>query len=320
MRMLRRGDHGPAVREIQGNLRQAGAGIEVDGVFGSKTDQAVRALQAARKLPVDGVVGPRTRAVLLHRSPQPKVPGQDAFDPSAFGAWLARLPGMVYDAVMPDAPSSGAKPAAPKPAATPRVAAPARAAGLAGKPVVSPGQNHKHRRIAFPGFAGRGYVLQDYERYEGYAIRLLGGVSIAPWDPKHLIKNECAQFVQFFGVPRTREWRAGPQVCFQKPGDIPVGTVVATLRDGIYHNDYSGRSHVGIYLGHDPLSKSGGGVLLLDQYNKNPIKRRLKRYDAEANKPGRESKAWTDSAGKTHDHRVNWSSDGGEYFVLLTGG
>ncbi|MEG3086527.1 BPSL0067 family protein [Sphingomonas sp. PB4P5] len=315
MQVLRRGDHGPAVREIQGNLRRAGAKIDIDGVFGLKTEQAVKALQAARHLPADGLVGPRTRGALLRRPAQPKPAGADAFNPAAFGAWLARLPGMIYDAVTPDEPVAGRQ---QTPAASaPRAAAPPKAA--VGKPVVSPGQNRKHRRIAFPNYAGRGYILQDFEQYDGYAIRLVGGVSVAPWDPKKLIKNECAQFVQFFGVPRTREWRAGPQVCHQEPGSIPVGTVVATLRDGMYHNDYSGRSHVGIYLGHDPLTKKGGGVLLLDQFNKNPIRRRLKRYDVDANEAGRATKAWTDAAGKKHDHRVHWSADGEEYFVLLTG-
>ncbi|RYG31392.1 hypothetical protein EON81_22995 [bacterium] len=87
-----------------------------------------------------------------------------------------------------------------------------------------------------------------------------------------------------------------------------AGTVVATLRDNMYHNDYSGRSHVGIYLRHDPFGTKGGGVLLLDQFNKNPIKRRLKRYDGDAGraKPIRAT-----------GRRYNWSADGEEYFVLL---
>jgi hypothetical protein len=32
---------------------------------------------------------------------------------------------------------------------------------------------------------------------------------------------------------------------------LAAGTVVATLRDDKYYSDYSGRSHVGIYLAHD---------------------------------------------------------------------
>lgn len=308
-RLVRKGDHGPIVREIQGNLVRTGHPVKTDGLFGSETDAAVRAFQKGHKLPVDGVVGPGTLAVLHRRPAQPKPPGQDGFDPAAFGAWLTRLPGEIYDAILPDKPTvAPARPVA-RPETHPETRkAPERPTRATGKPVVSPAQNTKHRRISFPGFEGRGFVLQDFEKYENYAIKLLNGYSVAPWDPRNLIKNECAQFVQFFGVPRTREWRAGPQVCFLEQSDIPSGTVVATLRDNLYHNDYSGRSHVGIYLRHDPFGTKGGGVLLLDQFNKNPIKRRLKRYDGDAGraKPIRAT-----------GRRFNWSADGEEYFVLL---
>lgn len=313
--MIRKGDSGATVREVQGNLRRAGYPIKIDGRFGPDTDAAVRKFQTTRHLPVDGVVGPQTLSALHHRAVPSRPPAQDAFDPAAWGAWLAKLPGAIYDAVTPDAPPAAAvtragKVATPTPAPRRVPAAPTPApAANRGKPVVSPGQNSRHRRIGFPGYEGRGYVLQDFERYEGYAIRLLGGVSIAPWDPRNLIKNECAQFVQFFGVPRTRTWRRGPQVCFLAPDEIPSGTVVATLRDDKYHNDYSGRSHVGIYLRHDAVGTKGGGVLLLDQFNKNPIKRRLKRYDGDTG-PAAPIRAT--------GRRFNWSGDGEEYFVLLT--
>lgn len=308
-RLVRKGDHGPIVREIQGNLVRRGHPVKTDGLFGSETDAAVRAFQKGHKLPVDGVVGPGTLAVLHRRPPQPKPPGQDGFDPAAFGAWLARLPGEIYDAILPDKPTVAPGRPVARPETRPETRkSPERPTRATGKPVVSPAQNTKHRRISFPGYEGRGFVLQDFEKYENYAIKLLNGYSVAPWDPRHLIKNECAQFVQFFGVPRTREWRAGPQVCFLEQSDIPSGTVVATLRDNLYHNDYSGRSHVGIYLRHDPFGTKGGGVLLLDQFNKNPIKRRLKRYDGDAGraKPIRAT-----------GRRYNWSADGEEYFVLL---
>lgn len=63
--ILRLDDRGDAVRRLQQRL--AGAGFDpgpVDGIFGSGTDGAVRACQAARGLDVDGVVGPATWAAL----------------------------------------------------------------------------------------------------------------------------------------------------------------------------------------------------------------------------------------------------------------
>jgi peptidoglycan hydrolase-like protein with peptidoglycan-binding domain len=57
--MLKRGDHGPSVVQLQGLL-----GLAKDGVFGSFTEAAVIALQRRHKLAPDGLVGPKTWAVL----------------------------------------------------------------------------------------------------------------------------------------------------------------------------------------------------------------------------------------------------------------
>lgn len=56
---LRRDAEGPLVAELQ---RKVGAGA--DGVFGPKTEAAVRAFQRARGLVPDGIVGPKTWAAL----------------------------------------------------------------------------------------------------------------------------------------------------------------------------------------------------------------------------------------------------------------
>ena len=53
------------VRTMQYLLRARGHQLEVDGVFGPKTDAAVRAFQTAEGLSVDGVVGPRTWSALV---------------------------------------------------------------------------------------------------------------------------------------------------------------------------------------------------------------------------------------------------------------
>lgn len=57
--MLRKGDRGNSVRELQTKL-----GITADGDFGPATDRAVRAFQAKHGLVADGLVGPATWAAL----------------------------------------------------------------------------------------------------------------------------------------------------------------------------------------------------------------------------------------------------------------
>jgi hypothetical protein len=78
MQPLRKGSMGSAVRELQQKLNQGlklVPPLVVDGIFGSKTDAAVRAFQLRAKLVVDGVVGPKTRAALDAASPSPPTPG-----------------------------------------------------------------------------------------------------------------------------------------------------------------------------------------------------------------------------------------------------
>jgi hypothetical protein len=57
--VVKRGDRGAAVRQVQSAL-----GIAVDGVFGAQTEQAVKRFQKRKGLTTDGVVGPRTRDAL----------------------------------------------------------------------------------------------------------------------------------------------------------------------------------------------------------------------------------------------------------------
>lgn len=70
--LLFRGSEGPLVAELQRRLKYAYASyagdLEIDGVFGPQTEEAVREFQRrTRGLKVDGVVGPATAAALRLR-------------------------------------------------------------------------------------------------------------------------------------------------------------------------------------------------------------------------------------------------------------
>lgn len=63
--LLRNGSRGDAVKQLQANLNKLGFDCgAVDGIFGPKTEAAVKAFQKANGLVVDGIVGPATQAKL----------------------------------------------------------------------------------------------------------------------------------------------------------------------------------------------------------------------------------------------------------------
>jgi peptidoglycan hydrolase-like protein with peptidoglycan-binding domain len=63
--LVRQGDQDHPVRTLQYLLRARGHNVTVDGIFGPKTDAAVRAFQGERGLAVDGIVGPDTWRALI---------------------------------------------------------------------------------------------------------------------------------------------------------------------------------------------------------------------------------------------------------------
>lgn len=68
MDLIRRGDRGEAVRDVQHRLHDAGMLIEreeLDGTFGPSTEAAVGEFQRRRGLPPDGIVGPDTWGQLV---------------------------------------------------------------------------------------------------------------------------------------------------------------------------------------------------------------------------------------------------------------
>lgn len=86
--MLRRGSRGSAVVELQQRLGRTGFPLQADGIFGIRTDAAVRSFQSAKGLAVDGIVGPKTWAALLGGGNPPVLtstcnPYQSAFEQAA---------------------------------------------------------------------------------------------------------------------------------------------------------------------------------------------------------------------------------------------
>lgn len=71
--MLKRGSSGKKVKELQRNLNRLGYRLKVDGIFGEKTEKAVKSFQRKYKLRVDGIVGVQTeKALKTLLSPKPK--------------------------------------------------------------------------------------------------------------------------------------------------------------------------------------------------------------------------------------------------------
>ena len=73
--LLGEGSMGEEVRDLQQNLSALGYPLAVDGIFGTATEEAVRAFQRDHELGADGVAGPRTLAAI------------DKALPSGAGGW-----------------------------------------------------------------------------------------------------------------------------------------------------------------------------------------------------------------------------------------
>lgn len=87
--MLRQGSRGASVRELQTQLQAAGAPIAADGVFGPKTQAAVRDFQSRQGLQVDGIAGPQTLSRLSGAGANPVV---DRMEARPVGAGAPRAP------------------------------------------------------------------------------------------------------------------------------------------------------------------------------------------------------------------------------------
>ena len=330
--ILRKGDKGKAVREIQGllNSRAGKIVLKPDGDFGGKTETAVKEFQAKMKLRADGVVGPKTWEVLHKESLVANfdncISVHDWFSLTELQKFFDGLTPNVKDHEKAQPPSQ--KPTTPAKAQSVKTADTSKTNASASVPAIVKQTDFKrYQRTSFHGYTGLGYVIKDFKKFEGGAIQLIPEIKIIANGDKIPpgFRNECASYVQYFGIPNTKTWLRGPRVCDFKPGELPEGTVVATLRDGKYYSDYSGRSHVGIYLSHDDYSSylgsknNSAGVKIMEQYNGVSIRRKTKAYTVDANENGNPSpKPWTDPNGIVRTKRVSWGNDGEEYYVLLT--
>ena len=63
--LTRQGDQDHPVRTLQQLLRARGHSVTVDGIFGPRTDAAVRDFQRQKGLVVSGIVGPNTWSALI---------------------------------------------------------------------------------------------------------------------------------------------------------------------------------------------------------------------------------------------------------------
>jgi len=74
--VIKRGDEGDEVEEIQRLLRRAGHRIDVDGVYGGDTAKIVRIFQTNARLVADGRVGEKTLQALKQAPRDPKMLSQ----------------------------------------------------------------------------------------------------------------------------------------------------------------------------------------------------------------------------------------------------
>jgi hypothetical protein len=71
-RLVLRGSRGSDVAELQRRLTDQGFDLQADGIFGKRTDAAVRQFQEQNALDVDGMVGPLTWRAVGVEIPEPE--------------------------------------------------------------------------------------------------------------------------------------------------------------------------------------------------------------------------------------------------------
>lgn len=106
--VLTPGAEGAQVRQLQEKLNQAGAQprLDTDGVYGERTQQAVRDFQKQQGLSIDGIAGPETLRKLdeAPRAPRPSVP---VTRPSQGSSSASGVSGLIRPIVQQDGTSCG---------------------------------------------------------------------------------------------------------------------------------------------------------------------------------------------------------------------
>jgi hypothetical protein len=306
---LMRGDRHVAVQTIQDALNKRGASprLAVDGDFGKHTESATTKFQIAN-MGMDGVTGGvmcgvTMRALGVGMRVQEQISRAPVHQDTA--DWQSKL---KYDRIS------------------------------LGSVVIDPitGQ--------YTAAVGLGWRLDGYKSLVGGRIENKNHVWIfhGPDDPDRSAagKNECALLVQGFGCGPTSQWRRGPQV--RACDHIPSGTVIATLRDGVYYSDHSGRSHVGIFdsfvygkdgkkTGFRMYDQSNGSNIGLsnykfyDSYDRDAMVEKPKGKNGDLTIPvyddNKKLLGFTvieDDFYKTNKYR--WISVGDEYYVMYNNG
>lgn len=94
---IRKGSTGEVVTALQNRLIALGYDIAADGIFGQKTENAVRMLQASKGLTADGICGPNTWAALGEGENTPKQP--DTGDSGASDTITLQIPRTDAEAI-----------------------------------------------------------------------------------------------------------------------------------------------------------------------------------------------------------------------------